>query len=367
MSAFKIINGTVRALVFVLQIGAIYGLCIVIQPVATWLFPKGGFPAFCFMLVLMGVVMATARQLWQRIAGKLLDRLMTGRAAPLMTEAALEGDRSGFVSAFREGVTRLGDYEIVGCLYESRELTTFAARKVGGLRVHAMKLPSALQRKDPTARRLLEREGRIMKSLSGLESCPQLLKLGRQDDGCPYILMRYSCGLKLSALRGEMTPAACRLLVLALGKGLGTIHRKGVVHGSLDLDKVTVDGLGQIQITGFEFASGFDKLAPFSAKLSDSRFLAPEQFEAGLVIDSRADVYALAGMTFELLTSCELQHERERFHPDFEMRELLKEVGLMNKEIEGIVAALSIERDNRPTLSRFLELFGHKPAQRKAA
>jgi hypothetical protein len=334
----------------------VYGFCMLLNPLVLVLFPGGGFVGFFVLLCVSGVLLCLVRWLF----GNLLSRLLVGVGSSYVTEARCAGDVVGRMLAFRGVVGVEGGFELLGRLGEVGILSTYGVREgLGALRVRALRVVSAAHRGDEFGGRLLKREGLVLRALSGLSVCPKLMREGELEDGGGYLLTSFGTGLRLSHFRGELCLSDVRRLLLGVGGALSRVHKRGVVHGSLDLSKVLVDGLGGVMIYGFEYGCREGDRC-FSVVGSGGSNFAPEQLEGGVQWDVSVDVYGFAGMAFELLTGRVFQVVGERQFEEEEMEEMLKEVGLGFEERRGMLACMSIVRDERLSLRSFLRMFSEE-------
>jgi len=157
------------------------------------------------------------------------------------------------------------------------------------------------------ARRFAE-ESRIAASIEHPNVVP--IYAAGEEDGVPYIAMRYVAGADLArrlAREGRLEPAAAVELIAQVGAGLDAIHAAGLVHRDVKPANVLLSGGEADQhayITDFGVArnvateSGLTQTGRFVGTLD---YVAPEQISGG-VVDARADVYALGCLLFKLLT-----------------------------------------------------------------
>lgn len=97
---------------------------------------------------------------------------------------------------------------------------------------------------------------------------------------------------------------------LGVARGLDALHRAGVVHRDLKPENVLlradgVEGPARVKILDFGVALGPGPLGgtlePAAGLVGTPRYMAPEQ-AAGLLVDARADLYALGVILFEMLS-----------------------------------------------------------------
>jgi hypothetical protein len=157
------------------------------------------------------------------------------------------------------------------------------------------------------ARRFAE-ESRIAASIEHPNVVP--IYAAGEEDGVPFIAMRYVSGLDLGrrlARDGRLEPAVAARLIAQVGNGLDAIHAAGLIHRDVKPANVLLSDAGgedHAYITDFGVArnvateSGLTQTGRFVGTLD---YVAPEQISGG-AIDARADVYALGCLLFKLLT-----------------------------------------------------------------
>ena len=168
----------------------------------------------------------------------------------------------------------------------------------------AVKLIHPRLAEDQGFARALAHEARRVAGLSE-RGIACLLDTGEQD-GVIYLVREYAPG---SSLRdrldtaGPATPSeAVRIGVAAL-RALAEAHDRGVLHLSLDLDDVIVGDDDRVCLIDFGIGAAVASSRPGEATtLLGDEYLAPEQ-AAGAEPDARTDVFAVASLLFELLTS----------------------------------------------------------------
>jgi tRNA A-37 threonylcarbamoyl transferase component Bud32 len=130
-------------------------------------------------------------------------------------------------------------------------------------------------------------------------------------DGFFYYVMPYVEGDTLRdrlARSGELpVPEAVRLLG-EIADGLATAHRGGVVHRDIKPENVMLSGR-HAMVMDFgvakainDAAAGSPQLTTAGLALGTPAYMAPEQASADPQLDSRADIYALGVLGYEMLT-----------------------------------------------------------------
>jgi hypothetical protein len=168
----------------------------------------------------------------------------------------------------------------------------------------AVKLIHPRLAEDREFARALAREARRVAGLSE-RGIACLLDTGEQD-GVIYLVREYAPG---SSLRdrldtaGPATPSELVRIGVAALRALAEAHDRGVLHLALDLDDVIVGDDDRVCLIDFGIGAAVASSRPGeAATLLGDEYLAPEQ-AAGAEPDARTDVFAVASLLFELLTS----------------------------------------------------------------
>lgn len=141
----------------------------------------------------------------------------------------------------------------------------------------------------------------------------QVYAAGTSADGQPYLAMELIAGEPLTRYcDGHRLPLSERIeLVIAVCQGVQHAHQKAVLHGDLKPSNVLVteiDGRAVPKIIDFGIARGLDEpLAPGTTLdpgvFGTPSYICPEALSGETRgLDTRADVYALGVMLYELLT-----------------------------------------------------------------
>ena len=181
----------------------------------------------------------------------------------------------------------------------------YRARQDGLGRDVAIKVIAPERLDDPEARRRFLRELRATAAVEHPNVVP-VHEAGLEGD-CAYIVMRYVPGTDLRSLvrvEGPLEPERAGEIAARLGEALDAIHDAGYVHRDVKPANVLISRHGHVYLSDLGIAK--EALAPDTTTGPDRwvgtvDFAAPEQIRGGPV-DGRADVYALGGVLFFMLT-----------------------------------------------------------------
>jgi serine/threonine protein kinase len=126
-------------------------------------------------------------------------------------------------------------------------------------------------------------------------------------DGTPYFVMSYADrGTVANLLEHEQTVPLDRTVAMVsqAGAGLSVLHAQGSVHRDLKPANLLLrtDGAGaRVMVADLGVAKALLHASGLTHVVGTPAYMAPEQATGGGV-DERADVYALAAVTYQLLT-----------------------------------------------------------------
>ena len=164
-----------------------------------------------------------------------------------------------------------------------------------------------------TDRTAIERFLQEARTASGLShgNIVDVLDLGRLPDGRPYLVMPLIIGSDLATVLAEEGPQHPKRVASLLGgvaSALDLIHAKGLVHHDIKPENLMrvrrEDGSETVVVLDFGIAGARFPLDGRGLELFDRgtpEFMPPEA-AAGVVPDRRGDIYALATVSFELMT-----------------------------------------------------------------
>jgi eukaryotic-like serine/threonine-protein kinase len=202
-----------------------------------------------------------------------------------------------------QAVRIAGRYEILGLIGRGGMGAVYRVRDIELDETVALKV---LQSELGESPELLERFRREVK-LARRVTHPNVARtydIG-EHEGTKFLTMEFIDGQSLADLaQSKLSVARVLEIAAAICAGLAAAHKAGVVHRDLKPDNVLVSRDGRVVITDFGIARD-----PASAVgnatigiVGTPAYMAPEQVEGSKDIDSRADIYALGVMLFELLT-----------------------------------------------------------------
>ncbi len=209
------------------------------------------------------------------------------------------------------GTVLQGTYTVIGRIGKGAtgEVYEVSHARLAGR--YALKLLARASAEDPET---VERFAREAKIASGLRHphIVQVIDFDRTADGRPYLVMELLDGEDLEALLRRTGPVPLprvAVMVNQIASALSEAHGRGVVHRDLkpeNLLLVRVAGQGADFVKLVDF--GISKATSDGLRLTRDRvamgtpyYMAPEQIRESAEVDARADQFALAAITYELL------------------------------------------------------------------
>lgn len=198
---------------------------------------------------------------------------------------------------------KIGRYEIKSELGRGGMATVFLAQDpLIGREVAIKVLPREFLH-DPSFRQRFEREARTIAMLEHPAIVP-IYDFG-EDNGQPYIVMRYMKGGTLSdRLRsGPMAIKDATHVMERIGSALDRAHANGVVHRDLKPGNILFDEYNQAFLSDFGIVKVQDTATLTSGGIVGTpAYMSPEQVYGNRDIDGRSDIYTLGVILFEMLT-----------------------------------------------------------------
>ena len=304
------------------------------------------------------------------------------------TAAAVAGEQSGAAPERMKGVgdTLNGRFVLEECIGFGGMGTVYRALDLRKLEASdrkpyiAIKVLNAPFRSHPKSLIALQREARKAQALAH----PNIVVVYDfdRDGSMVYLTMEYLSGKALSqTLRAPgfagMPYAEALHIVNGMGKALAYAHEHGFVHCDFKPANVILTDKGELKVIDFGIARVFQKSEEdVEATVFDAGSLGgltPAYASAEMLEhcepDPRDDIYALACITYQLLTG---RHPFDRLSAtqarSAGMRPL-RPPGLGHRQWRALKAALSFERERRTrTVAGFLqEMNGERMATRSVA
>jgi len=197
---------------------------------------------------------------------------------------------------------RIGRYTLEVPLGEGAIGVVFSATAADGARV-ALKLLRPELADDAIALARFAREARLSQAVGARYLVP-ILDLG-EADGLTYLVMPYyrggSLAVRIRAL-GRLGVDETVELAAQLGRGLDSLHERGIVHRDVKPSNVLLDDDGVAALTDFGLARAHDwtRITHADQLLGTPHYLAPELIE-GAEATQASDVYALGCLLYECL------------------------------------------------------------------
>jgi serine/threonine-protein kinase len=251
----------------------------------------------------MRAEMAEQRELLQRAAG------LGDKVPPLEVpdSSASETDPLiGKVLGDRYHVRRRIGEGAMGRVYEGHH--TGIGKRV------AIKIPRRVERRKSELARRFQREA-LAPSQIGHPNVVDVTDCGTTEDGDFFFVMEFVDGVDLEALvkrDGPMAVERTLLVAVQVCRALEAAHRAGIIHRDLKPSNVMLvrpsDEQGDlVKVLDFGVAKFLrDEAGPNltvpDAAVGTPRFMAPEQIGGGGVVDFRADIYAVGGLLYFMLS-----------------------------------------------------------------
>ncbi len=130
-------------------------------------------------------------------------------------------------------------------------------------------------------------------------------------DGTPYLVMEYLEGSTLAGELDKQGPFSVERAVdtvLEACEALAEAHSLGIVHRDIKLENLFLarapDGSSRLKLLDFGVSKvlGADSLTRTAALVGSPVYMAPEQLESSKDVDSRADIWSLGVVFYELLS-----------------------------------------------------------------
>ncbi len=201
-----------------------------------------------------------------------------------------------------------GAYEVLEEIGRGGMATVYRARQASVDRDVAIKVIRGGISEDPAAVQRFQREARVIARLEHPHILPIYDFDGAHDP--PYIVMRYLDGgtLKDVMRQGLLPLEEVAYLIQQVASALDYAHRQGIVHRDIKPSNIMIDRDGNAFVTDLGIAritGGVDAqrkgITVSGAIIGTPEYMSPEQAMGRDDVDSRADIYSLGVMLYEML------------------------------------------------------------------
>jgi non-specific serine/threonine protein kinase/serine/threonine-protein kinase len=237
----------------------------------------------------------------------------------------------------RVDIRQIGPYRVIRCLGEGGKGRVYEAEQLEPVRrrVALNVLRSAATDPSDAIRFSAEQQALALMDHPGIA---KVFDAGTEDNGRQWFAMELVDGLPLVEFsdRCQLDTGARIELFARVCRAVRHAHQKGVIHRDLKPSNVLVtmeDGVPSPEVIDFGVAKAVGLrlteetlLTQFGAIIGTPAYMSPEQSDGTeLGIDTRADIYSLGVMLYELLFGCLPVDPRVTGYPQFIA--FLKETG----------------------------------------
>jgi serine/threonine protein kinase len=221
-----------------------------------------------------------------------------------------EGRTDPWSGAARAGLTPLSrapaGYEILGELGRGGMGVVYRAKHVKLNRVVALKMILAAEHAGPEELERFRTEAEAIARLNH-PNIVQIFDIGELD-GRPFFSLEYCSGGSLEGRlkNGPLPPRQAAEIVETLAYAMQAAHDAGLIHRDLKPANVLLLADGTPKITDFGLAKKLEieeGRTRTGAILGTPSYMAPEQAEGKKQVGPPADIYALGGILYRLLTA----------------------------------------------------------------
>ena len=220
-------------------------------------------------------------------------------------------------SATLVGTLVAGKYRVKRVLGHGGMGTVYKAENQAIGRTVALKILHTHLADDGITLARFQREARVAAS-AGHEHVVEMLDMGVEPSGAPFIVMEYVRGRSLAKVLMTEAPLEIGRAARIAGQilsGLAAVHARGIVHRDLKPENVmlTVRHAQPDFVKLFDFGistftdaelepTGTLDLTPTGRTMGTPFYASPEQIQGDRGRDARVDIYAVGVLLFEMLT-----------------------------------------------------------------
>lgn len=197
-----------------------------------------------------------------------------------------------------------GRYKLIDERGRGSFATVYIARDMENNRIYAAKVmhPEMADNDELLAR--FQREAHILLNINDTHVV-RSIDYG-DENNLHFIIMDYIDGQNLKYfMNGPMELQRALYYTHQIAEGLDAAYKQGVVHRDIKPQNIMVNSRDVVKITDFGLARGRETvtLTGTNVFLGTAYYIAPEQAESGRDADTRSDLYSVAVVLFEMLTT----------------------------------------------------------------
>jgi serine/threonine protein kinase/tetratricopeptide (TPR) repeat protein len=170
-----------------------------------------------------------------------------------------------------------------------------------------------------------------------------------------FIVMEFINGPELKSRidEGPITLEESLNIIEQIANGLAAAHHKGIIHRDIKSSNIMLSQSGQVKIMDFGLAKvrGSSQITKVGTTIGTAAYMSPEQAQ-GVKVDSRADIWALGVIFYELLTG------RQPFKGEFEQAVIYSILNIEPDPVSTIKpdVPLKLEQITKKLLSKDVDL-----------
>ena len=285
---------------------SVFGVILLLDSVLLNLITTGHHASIGMMISALaaGLLFQPARKALQRFVDRTFYRIHIDY---LKTPAGAKGAAPN-ADTLTQAPTLFSGYRNLALIGRGGMAEVYRAEQTTTKRMVAIKVLLSNLANDEQFRKRFQRESQ---TLAGLEH-PNIVRIydyGMEND-LYFMVMEYLNGMNLSTALKEQGAYSLEHLMPVLqdvSRALDYAHAAGLVHRDIKPSNVMLDTTREgprAVLTDFGIAKFSQALTNItaSAVLGTFDYIAPEQIEAATDVSSRADIYSLGVMTYQLLT-----------------------------------------------------------------
>ena len=212
----------------------------------------------------------------------------------------------------------IGNYKILEKLSEREMITVYKAVNILFAREVVIKV---LRQKPSNKTDIVEAFRFETATLMTLKhsSIPKLHSFFAKDSEL-FMVLEFLYGETLDKVLKRRRTLPCKETIqifMQVLDGIEHAHKKGIIHGNLNLTNIMLTDTGTLKILGFGIAEHLEAASITRAEefTKAQEYLSPEQIK-GREADAASDIYALGAMLYEVLTGKTSFDSENRFEPE---------------------------------------------------